>query len=779
MMDNPLTISSLLDSLHKHLQQQTQLLPTLHAQLGLPDSALTRELSELQDLLENCVERQIEGRRKEVESWMEKCEEVEKDCLRLGRALGTHAKVVGASVGELRKQRALPVRHSMLKEHQDKLEQLYKTKLEQLTHLTNRISALARTLGTDFYTSDILEHTPCQGENAGDSSALRDVTTERFSKLEKELVRGKSEITRRLTQLAATMMQMDWLYGELEIEPPAGEDSDLPNILSNSASPSDPFLSSSISSSGFSTPTPGSRSVSSAARTTSLFAKHSPHEELASYHRVFALFVARIEEAEASGVSLEPGSLVGVEGVEPTPGLLAWAASTLATLEETKKKREAAIQAMYDQLEALWRRLGVPQESMDGFVDHNRGSTEETVRAYEQELERMMELKRERMSVFVCSAREEIEVLWDELMVGEEERRDFAPFADDEHTEELLSIHESEIRRLKDERRIKAPLLASIRRYFDICEEEKELAAAASDQSRLLGKGPRDPGRLLREEKMRKRVNKEKPRLENDLLNSIPSWEEQHGMPFLVNGARIVDVLMETMVATDKENARRNKPRAGSVPPRATTPSFGNDHHGNNNSNGGRSGTVTPAVRPGSSMGMTHSQSVPNKRQRVGLASASSTNTRTPFGNAHANGNTNALPGSQIHKPPGTASKTPGSSLPRPSASKPAHAPMPARMGYGPAGIGMGYATTMREQKQNRITSTSSMISTHSSTFEVGGGRQVSGNPLRASRNRRESFKPRPSMDGVALWSGGEGHGGYARRGAFAGGTALEEEDEF
>lgn len=82
----------------------------------------------------------------------------------------------------------------------------------------------------------------------------------------------------------------------------------------------------------------------------------------------------------------------------------------------------------------------------------------------------------------------------------------------DEFTEELLAIHEDEIKRLKEERRNKAPLLANIKKYFDICEEEKELAAAASDQSRLTGRGPRDPGRLLREEKMRKRVTKEKPR---------------------------------------------------------------------------------------------------------------------------------------------------------------------------------------------------------------------------------------------------------------------------
>jgi Ase1/PRC1/MAP65 family protein len=94
-------------------------------------------------------------------------------------------------------------------------------------------------------------------------------------------------------------------------------------------------------------------------------------------------------------------------------------------------------------------------------------------------------------------------------------------FISDEHTEELLSIHEEEIMRLKDERRMKAPLLAAIKKYFEICEEEKELAAAASDQSRLLGRGPRDPGRLLREEKMRKRVTKEKPRV---CVTSICFW---------------------------------------------------------------------------------------------------------------------------------------------------------------------------------------------------------------------------------------------------------------
>ena len=124
------------------------------------------------------------------------------------------------------------------------------------------------------------------------------------------------------------------------------------------------------------------------------------------------------------------GRCAGLEGVEPTPGLVAWAEATRGTLEDLQRRREAHIQAMYDQLEGLWRRLGVPDTAMDGFVDAHRGSTEETVREYEAELERMLELKRERMSTFVENARGEIAKLWEELLIGDEERADFTPYFD-------------------------------------------------------------------------------------------------------------------------------------------------------------------------------------------------------------------------------------------------------------------------------------------------------------------------------------------------------------
>jgi Ase1/PRC1/MAP65 family protein len=103
-----LTPGALLESLHFHLTSQTSLLPALHAQLGLPPSALQTELEQIRATLAEAVEAQIQKRQYEVSKWMDQCEEIEKECLDFVKALGTHAKSL-PSVGELRKQQVCAV----------------------------------------------------------------------------------------------------------------------------------------------------------------------------------------------------------------------------------------------------------------------------------------------------------------------------------------------------------------------------------------------------------------------------------------------------------------------------------------------------------------------------------------------------------------------------------------------------------------------------------------------------------------------------------------------
>ncbi|KAG2740740.1 hypothetical protein P692DRAFT_20880729, partial [Suillus brevipes Sb2] len=295
-------------------------------------------------------------------------------------------------------------------------------------------------------------------------TALKDVMPERFSKLEKKLVRGKGEVLKRLNQLGEVFTQIDWLYSELGIDsPPPTTTTPVATSSSTLAVPryslprsssagstrlnssADPFASSTIRPL---TPTPSSIGKSDNHMLCPSSSPPQPPTALPEVpefpnEREYLRSLGRfIELLDSSPQDSPPGPILNSCGIEPTQVILAWADWLHAELNELKRRREVHIQAMYHQLEALWRRMGVVEDAMDGFVEANRGTTPPVVQAYEEELERMIDLKRERMGEFIANARIEIESLWEELMIGEVERNNFAAFADDEHMEDLLSQHE-------------------------------------------------------------------------------------------------------------------------------------------------------------------------------------------------------------------------------------------------------------------------------------------------------------------------------------------------
>jgi Ase1/PRC1/MAP65 family protein len=78
----------------------------------------------------------------------------------------------------------------------------------------------------------------------------------------------------------------------------------------------------------------------------------------------------------------------------------------------------------------------------------------------------------------------------------------------------------------------------------------------------------RDPTRLLREEKMRKRITKELPKVTAELVKTLEKYEDEYGRPFLVKGDRYLD---EIAAAEAKVPPPRAK-TPSSLPPRSKTP---------------------------------------------------------------------------------------------------------------------------------------------------------------------------------------------------------------
>lgn len=206
----------------------------------------------------------------------------------------------------------------------------------------------------------------------------------------------------------------------------------------------------------------------------------------------------------------------------------------------------------------------------------------------------------------------------------------------------------------------------------------------------------------------------------------------------------MLQFLLGAAGAADKENRRGGKARAGSVPPRATTP----------NSAPGK-GAVTPAVRPASSMG--RAQSVPSKRPR--LAQADNVVQVPGFVPRSASG-ASAGAGAGHHPPSKIAMPVPvravSATIPRQHAALGIGRP-PSR---GPLAPRVGNAQPSSGSYRTR-------------SVGSGLGTSTSRNPqtiaLKAKRARKESFRPRPSGDWMSVAQGR--YGGLEE-------DALKEEDE-
>ncbi|KAK3955286.1 microtubule associated protein-domain-containing protein [Pseudoneurospora amorphoporcata] len=218
-------------------------------------------------------------------------------------------------------------------------------------------------------------------------------------------------------------------------------------------------------------------------------------------------------------------------------------------LADEKQSRENRLTNLKATVGELWEKLGVDESARKAFLNSNRGCGMRQINEFEDELSRLNELKRQNMHIFIEDARVKLQGLWDALYYSEDEMLEFTPAFSDVYSDALLEAHEREIARLETLKEQRAPLLSLVDKYKSLVADREELAASSQDASRLLMKGQkgerRDPGKLLREEKMRKRIAKELPKVIVDLRKSLEQWEEEYGRPFLVQGERFLDAIEE------------------------------------------------------------------------------------------------------------------------------------------------------------------------------------------------------------------------------------------
>ncbi|KAJ9093602.1 hypothetical protein QFC19_008269 [Naganishia cerealis] len=365
---------------------------------------------------------------------------------------------------------------------------------------------------------------------------------------------------------------------------------------------------------------------------------------LAALHRFISMCPPEEDQTDAT-----------VLAEQPTKELMVWAKETVILWQQEKKAREEQIQALYDQVEPIWHRLGFEQEDINAFVEEHCGLDQEVLQADE--------------------------------------------------SEDVLKLHEEEVLRLQSELSSKERILPRVEEWVELRIQQQDLEAKRNGPDRFNTRG----GALLLEERTRKRIEKKMPLLEQELLQIIPPWEQEHDMPFLFDDSIITDILQDEMESRTAERNAKMRSRVGSsmTPARqARTPA-----------------TTTISRTPGTSLARKRDAPTPTpsmasaatmKRSRLGVSTSST----------FSNVNESPMPRQRKLPPPHYG-------LPKPTSSQAQSRSTSTPMPLGQSGI-----PNYRQQRSATNTNSSLLPKPVVTTLAKAEGR----------RPRRQSFKPRQSI---------------------------------
>ncbi|XP_026123772.1 protein regulator of cytokinesis 1-like isoform X1 [Carassius auratus] len=229
----------------------------------------------------------------------------------------------------------------------------------------------------------------------------------------------------------------------------------------------------------------------------------------------------------------------------------------LHQLESRKAENERVCGSYREKIHELWERLQTPQEERDAMCEHMTLSKQRNMEALQAEVERLEELKLKNIQNVTEAIRNEIAVFWDKCFYSTDQRQAFVPYYEEDFSEELLSLHDAEILRLKQYYEDHKDLFEGVHKWEESWRLFLELEEKAKDPTRFTNRG----GNLLKEEKQRADLVKGLPKLEKKLKAEIEQWEHEQNREFLVNGQKFMQFVTDQWETYRLEKEREKQER--------------------------------------------------------------------------------------------------------------------------------------------------------------------------------------------------------------------------
>ena len=226
-------------------------------------------------------------------------------------------------------------------------------------------------------------------------------------------------------------------------------------------------------------------------------------------------------------------------------------------LEHKVNSAKEHVEDIRQELIALWKYLNEPEHICQSFLSSYQGYSVATINALTTELERCKEKRKQNIAKYVSQVRSELVKLWDLCKFSEQQRKEFIYFYSHTYTEDLLTLHELEVKRIQEFYDSNKSIYELLQERDDLWTKMKELLQRANNPDRFYNRG----GQLLMEEKERKTIQKKLPKIEEQLRNLIKEYENMHEEIFTINGMSVEELLKESWEHLNEEKESIKKAR--------------------------------------------------------------------------------------------------------------------------------------------------------------------------------------------------------------------------
>ncbi|XP_052225919.1 protein regulator of cytokinesis 1-like isoform X3 [Dreissena polymorpha] len=230
----------------------------------------------------------------------------------------------------------------------------------------------------------------------------------------------------------------------------------------------------------------------------------------------------------------------------------------LAELVSCKSRLEKTVQELWERLHVLWDRLETPKHEQEMFEEGKEGFKPAVVHALREEIAKCEAQKLANIQKFVDGMRKELETWWNKCYFSARQRSEFKYFTDANYTEDLLTLHEAEVAKVKEYYSVHQTILQLVEQREALFHKMIEFEKRANDPNRFFADRG---GKLLVEEKERKALMTKLPKVEQTVKDEIMLWEKDRGRTFLVNGMSFINYIEKTWQDHEEAKLREKEER--------------------------------------------------------------------------------------------------------------------------------------------------------------------------------------------------------------------------